>query len=130
MPKEYVVIIETDDEQMKDIVYAIRHPESPDEEYADERGKMRKVEAREEVLRTIVYGIQTQVRGFSFAIFTGSGKIGLKHVQRKKDVKIMRKSNAAAAAKALRERFSVKESYKVGGSKKGQMVYRNYYAVR
>ena len=46
------------------------------------------------------------------------------------DVKIMRKPNAAAAAKALRERFSVKESYKVGGSKKGQMVYRNYYAVR
>ena len=46
------------------------------------------------------------------------------------DVKIMRKPNAAAAAKALRERFSVKDSYKVGGSKKGQMVYRNYYAVR
>ena len=46
------------------------------------------------------------------------------------NVKILRKSNAAAAAKALRERFSVKESYKVGGSKKGQMVYRNYYAVR
>lgn len=46
------------------------------------------------------------------------------------DVKIMRKSNAAAAAKALRDSFSVKESYKVGGSKKGQMVYRNYYAVR
>lgn len=46
------------------------------------------------------------------------------------NVKIMRKSNAAAAAKILRERFSVKESYKVGGSKKGQMVYRNYYAVR
>lgn len=46
------------------------------------------------------------------------------------DIKIMRKSNAASAAKTLRDRFSVKDSYKVGGSKKGKMVYRNYYAVR
>ena len=46
------------------------------------------------------------------------------------NVKIMRKSNAAAAAKALMARFSVKRSYKVGGSKKGKMVYRDYYAVR
>ena len=55
---------------------------------------------------------------------------GIESLKEGYNVKIMRKSNAAAAAKALRERFSVKESYKVGGSKKGQMVYRNYYAVR
>ncbi len=55
---------------------------------------------------------------------------GIEQLKEGFNVKIMRKSNAAAAAAALRGKYSVKESYKVGGSKKGQMVYRNYYAVR
>lgn len=46
------------------------------------------------------------------------------------NIKIMRKANAAAAAKALRSKFNVKESYKLVGSKKGRMLYRNFYAVR
>lgn len=55
---------------------------------------------------------------------------GIDEIKEGYNVKIMRKANAASAAKTLRNRFSVKQSYKVGGSKKGQMVYRNYYAVR
>ena len=46
------------------------------------------------------------------------------------NVKIMRKANAAAAAKQLGEKFSIKTSFKVVGSKKGRMLCRNFYAVR
>lgn len=46
------------------------------------------------------------------------------------NIKVMRKANAAAVAKAFRKNFSVKESYKLVGSKKGRMLYRNFYAVR
>ncbi len=46
------------------------------------------------------------------------------------DVKIMRKANAAAAAKQLIGEFSVKSSFKLVGSKKGNKLYRNFYAIR
>jgi NMD protein affecting ribosome stability and mRNA decay len=46
------------------------------------------------------------------------------------DIKVMRKSNAAEAAKALRKNYTIKVSYKLVGSKKGQMLYRNFYAIR
>lgn len=46
------------------------------------------------------------------------------------NIKVMRKANAAAAAKGLRKKFFVKDSYKLVGNKKGQNLYRNFYAVR
>src|SRR3989338_10541818 len=55
---------------------------------------------------------------------------GIEQLKEGFNAKIMRKPNAASAAGALRANYDVKESFKVGGSKKGQMVYRNYYAVR
>ena len=46
------------------------------------------------------------------------------------NVKIMRKANAAAVAKHLREKYEVKASFKLVGSKKGTKLYRNFYAIR
>ncbi len=46
------------------------------------------------------------------------------------NIKIMRKANAAAAAKRLGEKFSIKSSFKLVGSKKGMKLYRNFYAIR
>jgi len=46
------------------------------------------------------------------------------------NVKIMRKANAAAAARQLGESYKIIKSFKVVGSKKGQMLCRNFYAVR
>ncbi len=46
------------------------------------------------------------------------------------NIKIVRKSNASFAAKELRKHYKVIQSYKLVGSKKGQMLYRNYYAIR
>jgi len=46
------------------------------------------------------------------------------------NVKVMNKGTAGAAAKVLRNKYSVKDSYKLVGSKKGMMLYRNFYAVR
>lgn len=46
------------------------------------------------------------------------------------NIKIVRKANAAAVAKELRHSYEIKESYKLVGSKKGQKLYRNYYAIR
>src|SRR3989338_7803367 len=46
------------------------------------------------------------------------------------NVKVMRKSNAAAVAKSFVGHFEVKSSFKLVGSKKGQMLYRNFYSIR
>lgn len=46
------------------------------------------------------------------------------------NLKIMRKANAAAAAKHFMEKYDVKTSFKLVGSKKGTKLYRNFYAIR
>ena len=46
------------------------------------------------------------------------------------NIKIMHKANAATTAKHLRGKFEVKQSYKLVGSKKGERLYRNFYAIR
>jgi nonsense-mediated mRNA decay protein 3 len=46
------------------------------------------------------------------------------------NIKIVRKANAAAVAKELRKHHKIIQSYKLVGSKKGQKLYRNYYALR
>ncbi|MBI4171091.1 MAG: hypothetical protein HY514_05305 [Candidatus Aenigmarchaeota archaeon] len=46
------------------------------------------------------------------------------------DVKIVDKPVAARAVQILREKFTVKRSFKLVGEKKGRKIYRNFYAVR
>ncbi len=46
------------------------------------------------------------------------------------DVKIVDKSAAARAVQMLREKFTVKRSFKLVGEKKGRKIYRNFYAIR
>ena len=46
------------------------------------------------------------------------------------DVRIRKKGFASTAVSYLRNRFEVKESYKLVGEKKGKKIYRNFYAVR
>ncbi len=46
------------------------------------------------------------------------------------DVRLIKKSSAPKIARFLREYFTIKESYKLVGEKKGKRLYRNYYAVR
>ena len=46
------------------------------------------------------------------------------------NIKVMSKGTAAGAARVLKNKYTVKDSYKLVGSKKGQELYRNVYAVR
>src|SRR3989344_170476 len=46
------------------------------------------------------------------------------------NIKVLHKANAAAAVRGFRKRYEVKDSYKLAASKKGEMLYRNYYAIR
>lgn len=46
------------------------------------------------------------------------------------NIKVLHKANAAAAVRGFRKRYDVKDSYKLAASKKGQKLYRNYYAIR
>ena len=46
------------------------------------------------------------------------------------DIRITDKKAAALAVRFLREKHSVKESFKLVGKKKGTELYRNFYAVR
>lgn len=56
--------------------------------------------------------------------------INVENLKEGYNIKIMHKANAAAAVRHLRQRFAVKDSYKLVGSKKGQKLYRNFYVVR
>ncbi len=79
-----------------------------------------------------------QVRGQKDEKILGKLEKVLKHediagVRQKKegyDVMIVSKSPAIKAAHMLRDNFSVKESYKLVGQKKGRKLYRNFYAIR
>ena len=46
------------------------------------------------------------------------------------DIRITDKKKANEIAQLLRQKFTVKMSYKLVGEKKGIKLYRNYYAVR
>lgn len=46
------------------------------------------------------------------------------------NIKLADKKIAAKVIRQLREYFSVKESYKLVGEKKGKRLYRNFYAIR
>lgn len=46
------------------------------------------------------------------------------------DVRLMHKGSAIKAVSWLRDFFTVKASYKLVGEKKGDKLYRNFYAVR
>jgi NMD protein affecting ribosome stability and mRNA decay len=57
--------------------------------------------------------------------------VGVNELKEGYDIKIMSKNTAIAAVKELRRKgCEVKDSYKLVGSKKGQKLYRNYYAIR
>ncbi len=57
--------------------------------------------------------------------------VGVNDLKEGYDIKIMSKTTAIAAVKELRRKgFEAKDSYKLVGSKKGQKLYRNYYAIR
>lgn len=55
---------------------------------------------------------------------------GLREKKEGFDVMVVKKGQAARAVRILREKYAVKESYKLVGEKKGRKVYRNFYAVR
>ncbi len=46
------------------------------------------------------------------------------------NIKIMRKANAGKAAKALAKNYKIRKTFKLAAEKKGQKLYRNYYAIR
>lgn len=46
------------------------------------------------------------------------------------DIRITDKKKAAEMAQALRQKFTIKNSYKLVGEKKGVKLYRNFYAIR
>ncbi len=56
--------------------------------------------------------------------------VGVETLPEGYNIKVMRKANAAKAVKALGKGFDVKKSFKLAASKKGQKLYRNYYAIR
>ena len=56
--------------------------------------------------------------------------VGVEELKEGYNVKIMNKGTAASAARVLKNKYTVKASYKLVGSKKGQQLYRNFYAVR
>lgn len=55
---------------------------------------------------------------------------GIKNLKEGYDIRIADKKIASKAASQLRKSFSVKESYKLIGDKKGKKLYRNFYAVK
>ena len=56
--------------------------------------------------------------------------VGVEKLKNGYDIKITDKRIASSVVKQLRDRFDVKDSYKLAGEKKGKKLYRNYYAVR
>ncbi|MEM7819568.1 MAG: NMD3-related protein [Candidatus Aenigmatarchaeota archaeon] len=55
---------------------------------------------------------------------------GIEKTKNGYNIKFIDKKQAANLANRLRKYFSVKETYKLIGEKKGEKLYRNYYAIR
>jgi len=46
------------------------------------------------------------------------------------DIRFVNKNEAFKIANQMRKRFSVNDSYKLVGDKKGEKIYRNFYAIK
>jgi len=56
--------------------------------------------------------------------------VDIKRISEGYDVKLVRKSSASRAINKLKDDFTIKQSFKLAGDKKGKKLYRNFFAIR
>ena len=71
-----------------------------------------------------------QIMGKMKNILESEDIVGVAQLKEGYDIRVIKKSTASRAINMLKDEFIINRSFKLAGDKKGEKLYRNFYAIR